>query len=390
VWPDPVRHRFRCLVTDGMNEIGTTDVEWMRQAILLSRRGLGQTHPNPLVGAVIVADGQVVGEGYHAKFGSAHAEIEALRQAGERARGATLYVTLEPCSHEGKTPPCTRSIVGAGIRRVVYGASDPHPEAGGGAIELSRHDVAVTGGVLAEQAAELNAAFHWWHARHEPFVALKLAVSLDGKIAAREGIRTELTGPEARLEVMRLRAAHDTVLVGAGTVRVDDPLLTVRDIPAPRVAPLRVVLDSGARTEPGSRLINTIDEGPVLLLVGHDADRDRVAALREEGVDVMRIDRSSGSELNISAVLELLRDRGRTAILCEGGARLAASLLRGGHVQRLHWFVCPRLLGSLGVDAIAGSVPDAGSWRLSECRAAGEDAHIVWNHDALEEVIGGG
>lgn len=389
MWPDPFRGRFRRAVASGMNEFAPADVEWMRRAIVLSRRGLGQTLPNPMVGAVIVADGEVVGEGYHEAFGSAHAEIQALRQAGERARGATLYATLEPCAHEGKTPPCTRSIVAAGIRRVVYGVRDPHSEAAGGAIELSRHGVMVTGGVLAEQAAEMNAAFLWWHSKQEPFVALKLAVSLDGKIAAGEGVRTHLSGPEAGLEVMRLRAAHDTVMVGAGTAMADNPLLTVRGIPAPRTPPLRVVLDSDARIEPGSRLVSTMDEGPVLLFVGPDADRDRVVALRDAGVEVVMVDRSVGSGLDIAAVLDLLRERERTAILCEGGGRLAASLLQAERVHRLHWFVCPRLLGSRGVDAIAGHVVDDGRWRLSECSAAGQDVRIVWNHEDLEEIIGG-
>ncbi len=364
------------------------DVEWMRRAIALSRRGTGQTHPNPLVGAVIVAEGRVVGEGHHTKFGAAHAEIEALKQAGERARGATLYVTMEPCSHDGKTPPCSRAIVDAGIRRVVFGVADPHPEAGGGADELAEQGIVVSGGVLAKQVAGLNAPFLWWHTRQVPYVALKLAVSLDGKIAEREGARTDLTGPEAGLEVMRLRAAHDAIMVGAGTVLADDPLLTVRGIPAPRMAPLRVVLDSSARTPPGSRLISSVDEGPVLLLVGPDADEGRISMLRGKGVEVQVIERFDGPALSIPAALDVLKDRGRTAILCEGGATVAASLLSGGHVQRLYWFVCPRLLGQGGVGAVADHRAGAGSWRLSDCTAVGEDAQIVWNHVELEAVVG--
>lgn len=358
----------------------------MRRAIDLARGGWGQTHPNPLVGAVIVADDRVVGEGFHHRFGEAHAEVEAIRQAGDRARGATLYVTLEPCAHAGKTPPCCRSIVNAGIRRVVYATSDPHPEAAGGAVELDAEGLDVTGGVLAGQAGEINAAFLWWHRRQASFVALKLAVSLDGKIAEREGVRTGLTGAEARYEVMRLRAAHDAILVGAGTVRVDDPLLTVRDIPAPRTAPLRVVLDSGARLALASRLVSTAADAPVLVLVGHDADPSRVAALRDSGVEVQGIERNHGFGLSLPAALDALKERGRTAVLCEGGAKLAASLLVGGHVQRIHWFVAPRMIGPGGVDALAMQVPDAGSWRLRSCRALGDDVVIEWNHTELEAV----
>jgi diaminohydroxyphosphoribosylaminopyrimidine deaminase/5-amino-6-(5-phosphoribosylamino)uracil reductase len=369
-----------------MNVAGTQDSVWMRRAIDLARGGWGQTHPNPMVGAVVVADGQVVGEGFHSRFGEAHAEVEAIRQAGDRARGATLYVTLEPCTHAGKTPPCCRLIVNSGIQRVVYGTSDPHPEAGGGAVELGGEGVEVTGGVLAEQAAQINAAFLWWHRRKTSYVALKLAVSLDGKIAEREGVRTDLTGAEARREVMRLRAAHDAILVGSGTVRVDDPLLTVRDIPSPRVAPLRVVLDSSARMSLASRLVTTVTEAPVLVLVGDDAAPARIAALRDSGVEVQEIERNHGFGLSLSAALDALKDRRRTAVLCEGGANLAASLLVAGHVQRVHWFVAPRMIGPGGVDALATQVPDSGSWRLTHCRAVGDDAVIEWNHTELEAV----
>ncbi len=369
-----------------MSLAGPQDFAWMRRAIDLARGGWGQTHPNPLVGAVVVADDQVVGEGFHSRFGEAHAEVEAIRQAGDRARGATLYVTLEPCAHTGKTPPCCRSIVNAGIRRVVYAISDPHPEAGGGAVELVGAGLDVTGGVLAGQAAQINGAFLWWHRRQTPFVSLKLAVSLDGKVAEREGVRTDLTGAEARREVMRLRAAHDAILVGAGTVRVDDPMLTVRDIPAPRTIPLRVVLDSGARLALDSRLVTTVADAPVLVLVGDDADPARVAALRNSGVEVQEIERNRGFGLSLSAALDALKDRGRTAVLCEGGANLATSLLVGGHVQRIHWFVAPRMIGPGGVSALARQVPDAGSWRLGQCRALGDDAVIEWNHSELESV----
>jgi diaminohydroxyphosphoribosylaminopyrimidine deaminase/5-amino-6-(5-phosphoribosylamino)uracil reductase len=362
------------------------DREWMRRAIALSRNGWGQTRPNPLVGAVIVADGKVVGEGFHSGFGEAHAEVEAIRKAGELARGATLFVTLEPCAHSGKTPPCCQAITHAGIRRVVYANADPNPIAGGGAVALRASGLEVTGGVHSHQAAQVNAAFFWQHQREAAFVGLKLAASLDGRIAERDGVRTDLTGPESRREVMRLRAAHDAILVGADTVRIDDPLLTVRDIPAPRVAPLRVVLDSEARLSLASRLVDTVADAPVLVVVGEDADPERIAGLRTAGVEVELIERDSAGGLSLSAALDALRARGRGAVLCEGGAKLATSLLSGGHVQRIHWFVAPRIVGPAGVAAFTGQVPDRSAWRLADCRALGDDALIEWNHVALDAV----
>lgn len=369
-----------------MTVVDSRDREWMHRAIELSRNGWGQTRPNPLVGAVIVADGQVVGEGFHSEFGAAHAEVEAIRQAGERARGATLYVSLEPCAHSGKTPPCCNAIVSAGIRRVVYANSDPDPVARGGASELAAAGLDVSGGVLSREAAKVNVAFLWQHLRKTAFVGLKLAVSLDGRIAEREGARTDLTGAEARGEVMRLRAMHDAILVGAGTVRVDDPLLTVRDISAPRVAPLRAVLDTEARLPLGSRLVDTVAEAPVLALVAEDADPDRVAALRNAGVEVETIVRDPANGLNLSVALEVLMNRGRSAVLCEGGARLATSLLSAGMVQQIHWFVAPRILGPDGVAALAEQVAEPGDWCLADCRSLGNDALIEWNHTALDAV----
>ena len=366
--------------------VDSRDREWMRRAIELSRDGWGQTRPNPLVGAVIVADGQVVGEGFHSRFGGAHAEVEAMRQAGELARGATLYVTLEPCAHSGKTPPCCGAIVSAGIRRVVYANADPSPVAGGGASELAAAGLEVTGGVLSRQAAQANAAFLWEHLRKTAFVGLKLAVSLDGRIAEREGVRTDLTGAEARREVMRLRAAHDAILVGAAPVRVDDPLLTVREIPAPRVPPLRVVLDTEASLPLSSRLVDTVAEAPVLALVAEDANPDRVTVLRNAGVDVEMIERDSVGGLNLSVALEVLKERGSSAVLCEGGARLATSLLSAGQVQRIHWFVAPRILGPDGVAALSEPVPEQGAWCLADCRSLGNDVLIEWNHTALDAV----
>ena len=227
--------------------------EWaidpMSRALALAERGWGRVRPNPMVGAVVVREGRVVGEGWHERFGGDHAEIVALRTAGEAARGATLYVTLEPCAHHGKTPPCADAIVEAGVARVVYGASDPHPRAAGGARALAAAGVAVEGPVRALEVRSQNAAFYHRQAGKGPFVALKLALSLDGKLGLR-GEETSVTGPEARAAALDLRAGYDAILVGSTTAAVDDPELTARGAIRPRRQPIRAVADTEARLSP--------------------------------------------------------------------------------------------------------------------------------------------
>ncbi len=256
----------------------------MRRALDLAREGWGKTAPNPMVGAVLVRDGVVVGEGYHAQFGAAHAEVAALQAAGEGARGATLYVTLEPCAHHGKTPPCADAIAAAGVIRVVIAASDPNPDAAGGADRLRARGVAVEFGEGEAGARELNAPFFHRFAHPErPFVTLKMAVSIDGAIAAADrSTTTHLTGPESRREVHRLRAGHEAIAVGIGTVLADDPALTVRDWAPPRVPPTRVVFDSALRTPPDSLLARTAAEAPVLV-VARDRPPERAARPRTPG-----------------------------------------------------------------------------------------------------------
>ncbi len=269
---------------------------FMRRALELARRGWGQTAPNPMVGAVVVRDGAIVGEGHHARYGEAHAEVAALAAAGDRARGATLYVTLEPCAHHGKTPPCAEAIVAAGVSRVVIAAADPNPRAAGGAARLRAAGLDVVVGDGAADARELNAPhFHRFSHPERPFVTLKLAVSIDGAIAAADrGTTTRLTGPESRREVHRLRAGHDGIAVGVGTVLADDPQLTVRHWDAPRVPLTRVVFDSTLRTPLDSGLVRTAREAPVVL-VARAPDPARARALRGGGGrDRGRRDRSRG------------------------------------------------------------------------------------------------
>jgi diaminohydroxyphosphoribosylaminopyrimidine deaminase / 5-amino-6-(5-phosphoribosylamino)uracil reductase len=321
----------------------------MRRALDLARRGLGHTAPNPLVGAVIIRDHDVVGEGYHARYGDSHAEVAALHAAGDRAAGATVYVTLEPCTHTGRTPPCTDALIRAGVRRVVIATRDPHPIARGGAGVLQAAGIETTVGVEETAARELNAPF--FHALHSnrPWVTLKLAVSVDG--AVRDAARTPgwLTGPEARAEVHRMRAASDAIAVGIGTVLADDPLLTVRDAPAPRVAPVRIVFDNGARLPLASRLVQTVQQGPVCIVAGRAPDPGRAAELADAGVEIVVAE-------TLDAALLALRGRGIRALLVEGGPRLAGAVLTASAADRLVIFQAPIVLGR-GAEAAFAFAP---------------------------------
>jgi diaminohydroxyphosphoribosylaminopyrimidine deaminase/5-amino-6-(5-phosphoribosylamino)uracil reductase len=355
------------------------DPAFMRRALELAQRGWGRVHPNPLVGAVVVRDGRVVGEGWHAEFGGAHAEVVALAEAGELARGADLYVSLEPCAHHGKTPPCTQAIIAAGIGRVVQAVSDPSPDARGGASLLAASGIAVVTDVLAAAARTLNAAFFHVHEHNTPFVALKLALSLDGCIARAPGQRTQLTGPEADAETHRLRAAFDALMVGSGTAAIDDPYLTVRGDVQPRVPPLRVVVDTDARTRADSNLARTADRVPFWVLFSRYTNADNLEALRLAGARTIAV-LPGPDGVALDSALESLWDAGVRSILCEGGARLAASLLAEDRVQRAYLFYAPVFLGAAGVRAFPFSAAlDTRAWQLTESRAFGTDALLVWD-----------
>lgn len=369
------------------------DRRHMRRALELAARGWGRTSPNPLVGAVVVREGRVVGEGHHAEFGGPHAEVVALRSAGDAARGGTLYVTLEPCDHRGKTPACTEAILEAGIARVVYACGDPHPLGGGGGARLGKAGVEVRGGVESEAARRLNAPFFWRYARDAaatPFVALKLALSLDGRIAAREGARTPVTGEEAWRAVHRLRAGFDAVLVGRRTAQVDDPLLTARGEVRPRRPPTRVVLDSGLRLGPDSALARTAGEAPVWAAAAPGADPGRRAALEAKGVRVLEVPRGDEGGLDLERLTRRLGDEGVGSVLAEGGGRVASSLLRSNLVRRLYLFYAPVLFGSDGVPAFPdGPAWPAGAWRTVERRSLGDDTLLVLEPGGLDAELGG-
>ncbi len=258
----------------------------MRRALELAHGGWGQTSPNPMVGAVIVRDDAVVGEGFHARYGEAHAEVVALRAAGPHARGATAYVTLEPCAHEGKTPPCVDALIAAGVGRVVYAADDPNPVARGGAARLRAAGIDVLAGVGDADARELNASFFHDFASDRPWVSLKLAVTLDAAIADGSATTSWITNDVSKRFVHRLRAGHDAVAVGMGTVRIDDPQLTVRESEAPRVPPARVIFSRSGRLPLTSTLARTVNEAPVIVL-GHHLDPEYAHALSDLGVEVI-------------------------------------------------------------------------------------------------------
>lgn len=346
----------------------------MRRAIALARRGWGQTAPNPMVGAVVVRDGAVVGEGYHARFGEAHAEVAALEAAGPLARGATVYVSLEPCAHFGKTPPCADALIRAGVARVVVAATDPNPEAAGGIARLRAAGIAVTTGVEESAARELNAPFFHAFAASRPWVTLKLALSLDGAIADASGRSQWITGPRARAAAHLLRAGSDAIAVGVGTVLADDPALTVRDAPPPRVPPRRVIFDRHARTPLDAQVVRTAREVPTIV-VADRPDPARAAALEARGVELL-------DAPTLDDALEALARAGVRSLLVEGGARLAGAFLARALVHRLIIFQGAVLLGSGARGAFAeapsAAIADAPRYRVLERRVLGDDTMTVY------------
>jgi len=326
------------------------DSTMMRAALDEARKAVPS--PNPPVGAVVVTrDGQIASQAFHARAGDDHAEALALLQAGEAARGGTLYVTLEPCNHQGRTPPCVDAILTAGIRRVVIGCLDPNPQVvGGGAQRLLDAGIEVEIGVAASEARALIAPWTKFITTGLPHVSLKLALSLDGRIATRTGASKWVTGPEARAKVQELRARHDAVGVGIGTVLADDPRLTVRDVavlPSGRV-PARVIFDSRLRLPLNSVVAQTARDVPTWILTGGDAPEDAAQALVDAGCAVVRVPNSAEGRVDVTAALRLLASQGLVSIMVEGGAELAGSLLAARLADELHCFIAPVLLGPRG------------------------------------------
>jgi diaminohydroxyphosphoribosylaminopyrimidine deaminase/5-amino-6-(5-phosphoribosylamino)uracil reductase len=327
------------------------DLAAMRLALEEARRAVPS--PNPPVGAVVAAkDGTILARAHHERAGEDHAEVVALAAAGDAARGGTLYVTLEPCNHEGRTPPCVNTIVQAGIARVVIGCLDPNPHVeGGGSKRLGELGVAVQVGVAGAEARALIAPWSKFITAGLPHVSLKLALSLDGRIATRSGASKWVTGPEARAKVQELRARHDAVAVGIGTALADDPRLTVRDpaLLAPgHHAPCRVIFDSRLRLPLHGRLVQTARECPTWILTGTDAPDPAEQALVDAGCVVVRVPNSAEGRVDVAAALRLLASQGIVSILVEGGAELAGSFLASRLADELHAFIAPILLGPRG------------------------------------------
>lgn len=317
------------------------DHEFMARALQLARKGLFTTTPNPRVGCVVVQDSMIVGEGWHARAGEAHAEAHALLAAGAQARGATAYITLEPCSHHGRTPPCADALIEAGVTRVVAAMRDPNPQVGGNGLErLRAAGIACEDGLMEAEARELNIGFVSRMTRGRPWIRLKLAASLDGKTALNNGKSQWITGPEARRDGHAWRARACAILTGAGTVREDDPRLTVRDAETSR-QPLRVVVDSHLETPPGARLL----EGGNALVAAAREDAEKVAALRAAGAEVIVLPNAQG-KVDLPHLLRVLADRGINELHVEAGHKLNGSLLREGLVDELLMYFAPTLLGS--------------------------------------------
>ncbi|WP_329015798.1 bifunctional diaminohydroxyphosphoribosylaminopyrimidine deaminase/5-amino-6-(5-phosphoribosylamino)uracil reductase RibD [Streptomyces sp. NBC_00690] len=349
------------------------DTTAMQRAIALAARGLGFTSPNPIVGCVITdASGQTVGEGHHQRAGGPHAEIHALREAAGRTRGATAYVTLEPCNHTGRTGPCATALVDAGISRVVYAVADPDRQATGGADTLRAAGVLVESGLLAAEAEAENTAWLTSVRIGRPHVSWKYAASLDGRIAAQDRSSRWITSPESRADVHRLRAESDVVVVGSGTARVDDPHLAVRGVPG-AVQPLRVVVDTeGTAVRPGARVLD--DAAPTLIAIADDVVTDLT-----DLTDVLRLPRADRG-LSVPALLDALHQRGVRSVLLEGGPTLAGAFAAAGAIDKVIGYLAPVLLGA-GPNALAdaGITTIAQALRLdmTETRRIGPDLRIT-------------
>lgn len=353
------------------------DRRFMDLALHLAARGLGRVAPNPAVGCIIVdGAGQIIGRGWTQAGGRPHAETMALAQAGEAARGATAYVTLEPCAHHGQTPPCAEALVAAGIARLVVALEDPDPRVSGrGLACIKQAGIAVELGISAEAARDLNAGFLKRVTTGRPLVTLKLATSLDGRIATASGHSQWITGPEARRHGHGLRAINDAILVGHGTVLADDPLLTCRIPGLESRSPLRVVLDGGLSISPDAALVRTAREVPTWIITDEAAEAGREKALADRGVEVIRI--AGGRPLDLARALHALGARGITRLLVEGGAKVATAFLAAGLADRIVWYRAPMVIGGDGRAGVEGldvrDLAEAAGFRRLSVEAVGQD-----------------
>lgn len=363
---------------------GRVDIDcerFMRMALRLARKGEGRTSPNPMVGAVLVHKGKVIARGYHHRYGGDHAEVDCLKRVGFQApRGATLYVTLEPCCHTGLTPPCTAAIVKSGVGRVVAACLDPNPEvAGKGIASLKSARLAVEVGVLAREARDLNRFYLSLRERGRPYVILKAAASADGKVGLKGGESKWITGELARREAHRLRRAVDAVLIGIGTALRDDPELSVRHVAAKGSGPLKIVVDPSLRLAPRARLLRS---GKTLLVSTRAAARTpRALALEKKGAEIIAFPDTPRGLIPVTKLLKLLAERKILSILVEGGPRTYSHFLESGVVDELDLFVAPKLIGSGGLELFPGwgisRLKDAKRFDIAHCQRFGEDIGVV-------------
>lgn len=356
------------------------DARHMAHALRLARRGAGLVSPNPMVGAVIVKNGRVVAEGWHRACGADHAEVDALKRAGPDAAGADVYVNLEPCCHHGRTPPCAEALIAAGVRRVVVAMIDPNPLVSGRGVRMLEDagiDVAV--GVGERAARALNAPFAKWIVEGRPLVTLKMAATMDGRTADRDGVARWISSPVSRRAVHRMRAEADAVLVGEGTLRLDDPMLLPVGVRAGK-APLRVVASGAGRPPADARLFASVARGPVVVAVPAGERTPEAAVLAGRGVELLPVAPAAGG-LDTAALVDALGRRGVTSVLCEGGAGLAASLLRAGRIDRIVLFLAPRLLGDPEAHPLVGDLgrlrlEDAMGFRVVRVGRSGPDVRV--------------
>ncbi|MDA1648293.1 MULTISPECIES: bifunctional diaminohydroxyphosphoribosylaminopyrimidine deaminase/5-amino-6-(5-phosphoribosylamino)uracil reductase RibD [unclassified Bacillus cereus group] len=357
-----------------------TDQEYMRIALQLAKGTSGQTSPNPMVGAVVVKDGNIVGMGAHLRAGEEHAEVHALHMAGEKAKGATVYVTLEPCSHFGKTPPCCDLLLKKGVKRVVIATLDCNPlVSGNGKRRLEEAGIEVTTGVLEAEAVLLNRYFFHYMKTKRPFVTIKTAMSLDGKTATVTGESKWITGEEARADVHQYRHTHDAILVGVNTVIADNPHLTTR-IPNGGQNPIRVILDTHLRTPPSSHVI-TDSLAPTWIMVGRDVNKEKIASYESENITIFQM---KTKQIEIQDVLDLLGEKQILSLFVEGGQTVHANFLQTKYFNEIVTYISPKLIGGSNAPTLFGgngfsTLQDALSLEIQEMKQIGNDIKIVAN-----------
>ena len=338
-----------------------SDIQFMKLALREARKGLGRSSPNPCVGAVIVKDGDIVARGYHKKAGAPHAEIEALRKAGERARGAVMYVTLEPCNHHGRTPPCSHAVAKSGITKIVIGMLDPNPLVNGsGAAFLRENGVEVKYGLLEEQCRKLNQPFLTYIKKGRPWVVLKAGLTLDGKITFRKNSGAAITGPESLKWVHRLRDRCDAIMVGSNTMTIDNPSLTTRIKGRRGRDPIRVVLDTNLKISSGANVIRYNEDRRTWIFCGPSAPSPKIDELQESGVEIFQVAKGETGRLDLEEVLTTLGSRQITSLLVEGGAVVHGSFLKAGLVDHINLFYAPYIAGDEGTAVMIGIQTNGG------------------------------